>query len=908
MTTTPVSENQQFDRLNAVFAGLVFLGSFIVYALTVQRTFSFWDCGELIACSAIGGIPHPPGFPLLVMISRVFAAIPFVDDVSYRVNYVSVISSAFTALFSYLIAVRVIRFFHGDQADDLLNRVTTYAGGIAGGFFVAFSSTNWGNSVEAETYALSLALSTAIFWLTLRYHERRDQPGSTRIMVLAMYLAVLGIGVHMTVYLVVPICAIFFILNRQAQPRDFLLICLFALIELLLVVVFANGRGGPVVFKFVSAVLGLILMVILYRKIRWGVLIAIAATSSLMISFSLYFWALPAGVVLLILLGYLSRQYGWDVQWRAALAILAVGLLGFSVHVYVPIRSAMNPRIDENHPARSWSTFVDFLDRKQYGQQSMVDRMFQRRGEWSNQFGRHVNMGFWSYFEDQYGGSGGWSFAPFFVLGLLGALVAIRKRLEIGLPFLTLIVLASVGLILYMNFADGTKYNPMTEDAYLEVRNRDYFFTPAFVFFGISMGLGVAAVIKYVREALGESTLVRPAVYIASLIGLLPVVSLASNYHPNDRSRSFLPLAYAKSLLDGCQQDAILFTVGDNDTFPVWCLQEAYNYRKDIKVVNLSLLNTDWYVAQMKNQYGVPISLTDEQILWDPYELPGGQMTHRPQKSFADRPRRRMTYMHPQFSGMATQDLIVDDIVIENKWRYPIYFSAPPYAESPLNLRDHAVQDGQLYRLDRDPAGKMVDVDHSYELYMNVYDFSGLQNSVIFRDDNATGVFAGLGMGCMRPVEEMLAQGDTTRAVTLMTHLTNVYPEFWQPYITLADLAMMKGDTGRVRSLYQQMHDTLAAFLETNPRNQYYLQDLGTTKYELGKLNQDSAMKEEGLRLLREGWAVDMNSGLAFRKLVSLLGQEGLNSEVIQVARQYAAYKRNLTDPLLRSLLGISSP
>jgi hypothetical protein len=906
LTETSISKDYQFDRINAIFAGFVFLGSFIVYALTVQRSLSFWDCGEMIACSVILGIPHPPGFPLLVMISRIFALIPFVEDISYRVNYVSVISSAFTALFSYLIAVRLIRFFHGDHANDLLNRIATYAGGVAGGFFVAFSATNWGNSIEAETYALSLAFSTAIFWLTLIYHERRDQPGATKIMILAMYLAVLGIGVHMTVFLVVPICAIFFIFNHRAVPRDYLLICLFALIELLLVIVFSNGRGGPDVFTFVSVALGVVLMVSLFRKIRWGVLIAIAATSSLMISFSLYFWALPVGILVMVLLGFLSRRYGWDVQWRTGLAILIVGLLGISVHLFVPIRSAFNPRIDENHPARSWSTFVDFLDRKQYGQESMVDRMFERRGEWSNQFGRHVNMGFWSYFETQYSSSGGWGFAPFFVLGLLGALVAIRKRVEIGMPFLTLIIIASIGLILYMNFADGTKYNPMREDAYLEVRNRDYFFTPAFVFFGISMGLGVAAVIKYVRETMAQSALARPMVYVASLLSLLPIASLTANYHPNDRSKNFLPLVYAKGLLDGCAQDAILFTVGDNDTFPVWCLQEAYNYRKDIRVINLSLLNTDWYVAQMKNHYGVPISLKDEQILWNPYELPGGQMTHRPAEPFADRPRRRMTYMHPQFSGMATQDLMVDEIVIENRWRYPIYFSAPPYAESPLNLRDHAVHDGQLYRLERDPHGKLVDVDHSYELFMNVYSFEGMENSVVFRDDNATGIFAGVAISFARPAEEMLAEGDTTRAEALMNHLTDVLPEFWQPYASLSELALARGDTGRAIALYQKLNDTLTAFLQTNPGNQYYLQDLGTAKFELGRLTGNSILTEEGLQFLRKGWAIDMNSGLAFRKLITALGQSGLNSEVMQAARQYAAYGRNRSDPLLKNILGIT--
>jgi len=908
LTDPDVAPRRQADRVNTLLGGLVFIGAFLVYALTVQRSFSFWDCGELIACSVIGGIPHPPGFPLLVMISHIFSKIPFVEDISYRVNYVSVISSAFTALFSYLIAVRLIGYLQGDNRDELLYRITAYAGGVAGGFFVAFSVTNWGNSVEAETYALALALSTAVFWLTLLYHERRGQPGASKLMLLAMYLAVLGIGVHMTVFLVVPVCAIFFVLKDDARPRDYALICLFALVELLLVIVFSNGRGGPTVFEFISFVLGLILVLMLYRRIRWGILIAIAATSSLMIGFSAYFIALPVGLVALVILALLSHHFGWKVKWRSALGILLVGFLGFSVHFFVPIRSGLNPRIDENNPSRGWQTFVDFLDRRQYGQESMIDRMFERRGEWSNQFGRHPNMGFWSYFEEQYGGSAGWGFAPFFVLGLLGAIVAIRKRLEIGLPFLTLIFLASVGLILYMNFADGTHYDAVRGDAYLEVRNRDYFFTPAFVFFGIAMGVGVAALINIVREALADSSLQRPAVFAGSLLAFLPVISLTSNYHACDRSKNFLPMAYARNLLDGCPENAILFTVGDNDTFPTWCLQEAYDYRKDIRIVNLSLLNTDWYVEQMKTRYGVPISLTEDQIRWYPYELPGGQMSQRPLKPFADRPRRRMTYMHPQFSGIATQDLMVDEIVIENKWRYPLYFSGPPYADSPLNLRAHAVHDGQLYRLEKEPDSPLVDFDHSYELFMNVYQFTGMENSEVFRDENATAVFAGLGMASVRVVDEMLRMGDRQRAEDITHRLIDVMPEFWQPYATLADLAILDGDTAKAVALYQQLNDTLTAYLETNPKNQYYLQDLGTARYEMGEITSSAELKQQGLQLLREGWAINMNDGLSFRKIIAVLGRADLRGELFQVARQYARYGRNRTDPLLQNILGLSSP
>ena len=81
-----ITKKNGFDRTNAIIAGFVFLLTFVVYALTVQRSFSFWDCGEFIACSYILGIPHPPGTPLFVLIGHLFALIPFVEDVSYRIK------------------------------------------------------------------------------------------------------------------------------------------------------------------------------------------------------------------------------------------------------------------------------------------------------------------------------------------------------------------------------------------------------------------------------------------------------------------------------------------------------------------------------------------------------------------------------------------------------------------------------------------------------------------------------------------------------------------------------------------------------------------------------------------------------------------------------------------------------
>ena len=277
--------NDHFDKTNAVLAALVFIISFVAYALTVQRSFSFWDCGEFIACSYILGIPHPPGTPLFVLLGRVFSLIPFVEDISYRINYLSVISSAFTAMFSYLLTVKLVGYFFNSGEKTGLNRYIAYIGGLAGGFFVAFGRTNWGNSVEAEVYGLALALSVMIVWLTLHYFEQRGTAAAAKTTIFVFYLAVLGISVHMTVFLVVPICALFFILRKEAGPRDWAILCGFIILELLLIILFSNGRGGPTIFYLVSFLAGVGMLVLLYRKINWAIVIAVGSVSIVMLSY-----------------------------------------------------------------------------------------------------------------------------------------------------------------------------------------------------------------------------------------------------------------------------------------------------------------------------------------------------------------------------------------------------------------------------------------------------------------------------------------------------------------------------------------------------------------------------------------------------------------------------------------------
>ncbi|MBK7266400.1 MAG: DUF2723 domain-containing protein [Ignavibacteriales bacterium] len=105
-----------FKLINRITAGVVFLISFFVLLATVQPSVSFWDCGEFIAASYSLQVPHPPGAPFFLLLGRFFSMIPFAENIGFRVNMVSVISSALSILFLYLIIVKVIENYRGKVA------------------------------------------------------------------------------------------------------------------------------------------------------------------------------------------------------------------------------------------------------------------------------------------------------------------------------------------------------------------------------------------------------------------------------------------------------------------------------------------------------------------------------------------------------------------------------------------------------------------------------------------------------------------------------------------------------------------------------------------------------------------------------------------------------------------------
>ncbi|HEX2612192.1 MAG TPA: DUF2723 domain-containing protein [Fibrobacteria bacterium] len=718
-------------KIDWILAGLIFLVSAVVYYTTMAPTLSFWDCGELISSAKTLGNPHPPGNPLLILMWRVFImVIPF-TEVAARTNLFSVVTSALVASFAFLIVIKALRMVFPEGG---INRFAVYAGGLIGAFLVAFSDTEWFSAVETETNGPSMLFVMIITWLSLRWYEQRGTWRADRLLLMIGYLAFLGFGVHLFALVTLPMVGLFLLLDKETRSNIPLLV------------------AGLAVFSIIYDV---------------G---------------DFPFIVTGAFVLFLVILPF-AKSSVWRRRWWLATMLCFLALAGVSSYAYVPIRSSVNVSLDEAE-ATSWPVLREYIERKQYGSDPMILRALHRRGQLANQVLVHPHMGYGGYMLAQYfpwkvgdrdedtketlerhvagktlefptlhdalGNKRGAQFSLFLLMQipfLYGGWLIFRRNRKLGLYLLGLYVVTSYGLIFYLNFADGTQmelrdYQYWKEGGfqasqkpppvYLEVRERDYFFTPGFLYMGILFGISAAFLLDWLAKR--RRALLRPAGVI--LVGLAVVAPVWSNYKEHNRSGDYVPYDYAYNLLNSCKPNAILFTNGDNDTFPLWFLQQVEGIRKDVRVVNLSLVNTNWYMHQ----------LTDHapalKIGFSPAEIDALQPQPWRFKGPVDVsiPGTRIRYTLEPLPYLRVQDIMVLHIVQNNFPAHPVQFATTVGGGNSMGLEPFTIMEGMVYTLVQDRAERALDVASTVRMVDSVYRFRGLGDPNVYLDENTTGL------------------------------------------------------------------------------------------------------------------------------------------------------------------------
>jgi hypothetical protein len=508
------------------------------------------------------------------MLGHVWGGVLQVGPYAWRLNLMSACFSAAGAGCFFLVAHRLL------AGEDPLRRV---GGAAAAAVISAFTFTVWQNSNETEVYTVATFSIAAICWLCLRWRDVRGTPRAPHILLLIVYIAALSIGNHLLALLVGPAVSVFVFFTLRAAPAPDPV----------------ERRVEWSEWAIVSAL--------------WVVLIAVGLGSTPLLVLGAVLFA--AALVACVLAGSLLFP----------LVALGVAVVGVSTYAFLYIRSGLQPVLDEADP-ETWRNLLAVIRREQYGARGVLDHPAFDPGPGNP--GRTVTVfaqqlvNYGQYFAWQWGRSlKTFALIPMVLYaasGLFGWNEAYRRDQGVAYLLGVLWLVTGFGLVVYMNFKPGfslfwDQYGSIGQH---EVRERDYFFTVSFQVWGLAAGIGLVRLTRAWQRA------GRWALGIAAL-ALLPFAlnfTAASRRHGPDAT---IARDFAYNLLQSVEPYGVLFSFGDNDTFPVWYLQEVEGVRQDVTLVNLSLANLDWYLRQVVSRPIRPFDPAGAPAAYRPLAPPG---------------------------------------------------------------------------------------------------------------------------------------------------------------------------------------------------------------------------------------------------------------------------------------------
>ncbi len=502
----------------------------------------------------------------------------------------------------------------------------------------------------------------------------------------------------------------------------------------------------------------------------------------------------------------------------------------------------------------NWLSGINFIDAIRLGSQENLP------ADWKNNKGRNT------YF-----------FLPF-IIGLIGFIFHARKDLKSFYVVLALFLFTGLALKIYLN------------ERPFEPRERDYALVGSFYVFAIWIGIGVYAIYDTIKLFL-QPKIAAPIVVSACLLAA-PVLMASQNWDDHDRSGKRTAVASARAYLDSCEPNAILFTIGDNDTFPLWYLQEIEGYRTDVRIVNTSLLMTDWYIDTMKTKAyesdPVPISFSHEDYVSekrdylvfekrtdarldvneffkfissdDPrtlIELNNGHhvqfyptnkiripvnknevLKHKVVNSkLAD---SIVPYIDVDIKGNAIYKnrLMMLDIVRNNNWKRPIYFSPGAFADDDyIWMKEFLQLDGMVYRLVpiRTPLAEdaytfdmgRLDSDIMYNIIMK-WDWGNGESPKIYHDPETRKDCISHRTNMARLMNQLIIEGKKDKAKKIIELALTKMPidlyEFYSTVDPFADGYYKIGENQNAQKLLTKLaskyQDELRYYSEIHPSEQ----------------------------------------------------------------------------------------
>jgi len=649
-------------------------------------------------------------------------------------------------------------------------------------------------------YSLSLFLTALVVWLILKWSrdESKHVHNGRYILIIAYVLGV-AISVHLLNLLALPFIAlIIYFKHSKFEWRSFLGISAIAG-GLFLTIYLGIIKGAPKIAKMINIDPA-----------------AVSFPLALLVIFIIIY-------LVYLLVGQSLKNNIFAQKWiKLSLLGLILVTIGYSSYQIIFIRSLKNPNIDENNP-ETVKQCVSYLEREQYGKYTASRQERWEESEHKSQYSGPVDY-FWNYqvkkmyiryFNWQFMGRKGNNVDPTqlwmipFIVGWIGMFYHFAKDKNNALSVLALFFMTGLAIVLYLNQPDP------------QPRERDYSYVGSFFTFAIWIGIGASSILELIKKKIKDDSLRKYLMIgvMILLIVILPLNLLNANFKEHSRWGNYVASDYAYNLLNSCDKDGILFTNGDNDTFPLWYLQEVENVRTDVKVVNLSLLNTPWYIYQMKHyKPTINIPISDEQI-----------ETLRPRAWKATdvripvpenlNPKKEIRWkMEPTLGGggIRVQDLMIFLIAKGANWERPVYFAVTVSNDNRIGIDKYLAMEGLVYKLyphkvdrvdEKEIFSNLIPEysDSSREGDLgNVYRFRNLNNPDVYLNPNSTRLMQNYRTGFIQAAVEFIRSNEYEKARTLLNYMEEKIPEEIIPiehkglYLEIGRLYGMMGDTTKL--------------------------------------------------------------------------------------------------------------
>lgn len=895
-----------YQKINIITGWIAFLIALITYCLTVEPTASFWDAGEFIACSYKLEVPHPPGAPFFLLTGRMFSLMAGGDvtQVAYWVNMLSVVSSAFFVLFIFWsithLAKRALKVKKGEETTT--DTILIMGTGLVGALACTFSDSFWFSAVEAEVYGMSAFFTSFVFWAILKWENMTEEQDRARWLILIAYMMGLSIGVHLLNLVAIPVLGliVYFKYYEKVTRKGIIYTMLISAAIVLIVlegvipglpsmagkmeIFFVNSLGLPFgsgVIFFGLLVIGGLVYGIYYsiKRNKYVLNTSLLALAFILIGYSSYAIAVirsnynppidennPEEIISFV--SYLKReQYGSRPLFKGPYytADLIENKKGAPVYmrgkdkyvikdykvkqVYDPAHTTILPRMyssDPNHIRKyrqvtglregekpSWGDNLYYLVVHQLGHQYFRYFMWNFSGRESDiQGAGWVGLaGAFDKLPDVLENNNGRNiyFGLPLLLGLFGMFVQYKKDVKLFSATALLFFMTGIAIVLYLNTPP------------IEPRERDYIYAGSFYIFTIWIGFGVIALYDLLKNISKQKKI---AAVLASVIGLsIPALLASENWDDHDRSDRYFSVDAAKNYLSSVAPQGILYTGGDNDTFPLWYAQEVEGFRTDTRVLVLSYYNTDWYIQQSARQayesdplpYGLPIAhyqqggLNDYLPVYEREELKGNAINAKLLLKFIEDknpglqiptaisaynsvPARTLflevdTMKAKKIVPKDMHDMIVDkmvlrikgralekkdlaflDLLVHSNWERPIYLNNTSISQLNIDMRPHVVQEGMAYRVlpIRNPAdprsGYPVNTEVMYDNVMNKFTWTNLDDPSVYYTQDYLGFVLNSRSTFNTLAENLIEEGDYARAAEVLKKCLEVMPDESVPY------------------------------------------------------------------------------------------------------------------------------